>query len=250
MNILTAASQKGGTGKTSTAAALAQAAVLRGRRVLAVDLDPQANLSFALGADISAPPPGSLELLEGVQPDRLVQTMEQGMDLVQAGWDLSTAAAGPGSARRLQNALEPLKERYDLVIVDTPPTAGELQYNALQAADMLIIPLQADIYNMHSLSQTFDAALQIQHSNPALKICGCVLTQYDGRTILARQLRQAVEEQAAGMGLPCLGAVRTGVAVKEAAALQKSLFEYAPKSKPAADFMALYDALFSRPSSN
>ena len=247
MEILTAASQKGGTGKTSTAAALAQAAVLRGRKVLAVDLDPQANLSFALGADISASQPGSFELLEGVQPDSLVQPTEQGMDLIQAGWDLSTVAAAPGSARRLQNALEPLKEKYGLIIVDTPPTAGELQYNALQAATMLIIPVQADIYNMHSLSQTFDAALQFRRSNPALKLCGCVLTQYDGRSNLARQLRQAVEVQAASMGLPCLGAVRTGVAVKEAAALQKSLFEYAPKSKPAADFMALYDALFSRP---
>ena len=133
MEILTAASQKGGTGKTSTAAALAQAAVLRGRRVLAVDLDPQANLSFALGADISAPRPGSFELLEGVQPDTLVQPMEQGMVLIQAGWDLSTVAAARGSARRLQNALEPLKERYGLIVVDTPPTAGELQYNALQA---------------------------------------------------------------------------------------------------------------------
>ena len=75
----------------------------------------------------------------------------QGADVIAASWNLSTITTGRGTARRLQRALEPVKENYDLITIDTPPTAGELQYNAMQAATGLIIPLQADIYNMQSL---------------------------------------------------------------------------------------------------
>ena len=137
----------------------------------------------------------------------------------------------------------PLKKEYDLIVIDTPPTAGELQYNALQAATGLIIPLQADIYNLQSLYQITDTARQIQQTNPELKILGFLLTQYDRRSTIARQMQETITEQAAAMGVPYLGAIRAAVAVKEAAALQQSLFEYAPKSNPAADYLAVYDTI-------
>lgn len=242
--ILTIAIQKGGTGKTTTAAAIAQAAVYHGKNVLAIDLDPQGQLGFTLAADTSKP--GSYDLINGTAAVELVQHITDGLDVIPANWDLSTITSYRGSARRLQTALEPIKKEYDLIIIDTPPTAGELQYNALQAADKLIIPLQADIYNLQSLYQITDAARQIQASNKGLEIAGVVLTQHDARSTLAKQMKETITEQAAAMGIPFLGAIRAAVAVKEAAALQKSLFDYAPKSKPAADYLALYNAITKR----
>lgn len=240
MQIITVAIQKGGTGKTTTAAAVVQAAAYRGRSVLAIDLDPQGNLSFTLAADTSKP--GSYDLLGGAAAADLIQH-KPGYDVIPASWNLSTITSGRGSARRLQKAIEPLKKEYDLIVIDTPPTAGELQYNALQAATGLIIPLQADIYNLQSLYQITDTARQIQQTNPELKILGFLLTQYDRRSTIARQMQETITDQAAAMGVPYLGAIRAAVAVKEAAALQQSLFEYAPKSNPAADYLAVYDTI-------
>lgn len=243
MKVITIAIQKGGTGKTTTAAALAQAAAYKGRRVLAIDLDPQGQLGFTLAADNSRNRGNAYNLLSGIRAQDLIQTTPQGVDIIPAAWDLQTVTSGPGSARRLQKAIEPLKREYDVIIIDTPPTAGELQYNALQAATGLIIPLQADIYNLQSLYQITDTARQIQGSNPGLVIKGFVLSQYDGRSTIARQMKETIIDTAEKLEVPYLGTIRQAVAVKEAAALQRSLFEYAPKSKPAADYMELYETL-------
>lgn len=249
MNIYAIAVQKGGTGKTTTAAALAQAAAIhkKGRRllrVLAIDLDPQGNLSFALAADPNRP--GSADLLEGAPAAELIQKSPQGLDVIPAGWSLSTVKSAPGSARRLQKALEPIRDDYDLIFIDTPPTAGELQYNAMQAATRLIIPLETDAYNLQSLLQILQAARQFQKSNAALKIAGVLLTKYDGRAIINRQLREAMEATAARNSIPFLGTIRKSVSIQEAAALQRSLFEYAPKSKPAADYMQIFSELMNQ----
>lgn len=243
-DVYTVAVQKGGTGKTTTAAALAQAAVYRGRKALAIDLDPQGQLSFTLAADTGKA--GSYDLLNGAPAADVIQSIRPGLDVVPASWSLSTVTSGRGSARRLQRALEAVRSDYDVIVIDTPPTAGELQYNALQASTGLIIPLEADIYNLQSLYQIADTAHQIQESNPALVITGFVLTQYDGRSTISRQLRDTIMEQADAMGVPYLGAIRAAVVVKEAAALQRSLFEYAPKSKPAADYLELFDTITRR----
>lgn len=239
--ILTVAIQKGGTGKTTTAAVLAQAAAYRGVNVLAIDLDPQANLSFALAADAGGK--GSFDLLEGAAAADVIQHTRQGLDVIPASWNLATVTGSRGSARRLKKALEPIKREYPLIIIDTPATAGELQYNALQASTDLIIPLQADTYNIQSLYQITDTARQIQRSNPELKLTGIIFTQYDKRSTITRQMRDVITGQAAAMGVPCLGEIRAAVVVKEAAALQRSLYEYAPKSKPAADYMEIFDTI-------
>lgn len=237
MDIFTIAIQKGGTGKTTTAAALTQAAAHMGRKVLAIDLDPQGNLSFALAAQTAPETGNSYNLLMGLPPEQLIQTTAQGIDVIPAAWDLAAISSGRGSARRLQRALEPIKERYDMIIIDTPPTAGELQYNALQAATGVIIPLQADVFNIQSLYQITDTVKQIQTSNPGLSIAGIIVTQFDGRSTLSKQLKKTIIDNGYAVGARYLGTIRAGIAVKEAAALQRSLYDYAPKSKPAADYM-------------
>lgn len=241
MQIVTIANQKGGTAKSTTAAALAQAAAHRGRRVLVVDTDPQANASFFLAADVNRP--GAFEVLEGLPAAEAIQATADGLNVIPASWNLQTISSSRGSARRLKTALEPLQGRFDLAIIDTPPTAGELQYNALMAATDLIIPLQADIVGLQGLYQMADTARQIQQSNPALTIRGYILTRSGGRSTLARQMAETIEARARGMGIPFLAAIREAVAIREAQTLQRSLYKYAPRSRPAADYMELFTLL-------
>lgn len=242
-DIYTVAVQKGGTGKTTTAAALAQAAAHEGKKTLAIDLDPQGNLTFALAGDPEHG--GSYEVLNGQPAADAIQTTPQGIDLIPASADLATITSGKGTARRLAKALDAIQGNYDFIIIDTPPTAGELQYNALQAADGLIIPLQADAYNIQSLKQITATAQQIQKSNPALKFAGIIITQFDKRPTINRQLAAMLEGAAKALDIPYLGAVRKGIATAEAAALQRSLFEYAPGSKPAADYLEIYNRIIT-----
>lgn len=235
--VVTIANQKGGTGKSTTAAALAQAADYRGKHCLAIDLDPQGNLSFFLAADTARA--GAFEMLEGKPARETIQPTEWGIDTIAASWNLQTISSGRGSARRLKSALEPIAAQYDLIVIDTPPTAGELQYNALMASDNLIIPLQADIVGLQGLYQMADTARQIQQSNPALTITGYILTRHGGRSTLARQLTETIKDRAQEMGIPFLMAIREAVAIREAQTLQRSLYNYAPGSKPAADYLQL-----------
>ena len=241
MQILTAAVIKGGTGKTTTCAALAQAAAADGQRVLAIDLDPQANFSLFIGADQNKP--GSYELLHGTDPAQLIQQTKQGIDAIAASPDLATERTTPASAKRLQAALEPLKSRYDLIIIDTPPTMGELTFNALQTATGLIIPLETDNSSLQGLYQIADIAHQMQRSNPALMITGVVLTRYDSRPKINRYLQEVIAERGQEIGAPFLIGIRPGIAIREAQAMQQSLFDYAPRSNPAQDYKKLYEMI-------
>lgn len=238
MQIITIANQKGGTAKTTTAAAIAQAGAAQGLKVLAIDIDPQGNLSFMLKADARGG--GCFELLEGTPARRLIQETAQGIDTIPASRNLATISTATGSAQRLQRALQPIRGIYDLIVIDTPPTAGELLYNALQASTGLIIPLQADIFGLQGLYQIADTAQQFGRSNPALTVKGFVLTRYSDRSTLAKSMKATITKKAAEIGIPCLAEIREGVAIREAAALQRSLFEYAPKSKPAQDYKQLF----------
>ena len=237
--VITIANQKGGTAKSTTAAALAQAAAYTGRKTLAIDLDPQGNLSFFLAADTTGA--GAFEMLEG-QP-AAIQHTAGGLDVIPASWNLQTISSGRGSARRLRAALAPIAAQYELIVIDTPPTAGELQYNALMASDNLIIPLQADIVGLQGLYQMADTARQIQQSNHALTLTGYILTRHGGRSTLARQMGETIQARAAEMGIPFLMAIREAVAIREAQTLQRSLYEYAPNSKPADDYLHLLEKL-------
>lgn len=238
MKIITAAIIKGGTGKTTTTAALAQAAAHAGKKVLAIDLDPQANLSSFIGADPSAP--GSYQLLHGADPAQTIQGTEQGIDAISASPDLAGEKTGPGSSRRLARALEPVKERYDLIMIDTPPTMGELTYNALFASTGVIIPLETDISSLQGLLQIAEITRQIQRQAPALEITGAILTRYDARPKLNRHIRGMIEDKCKELAIPFLMAIRPGIAIREAQATQQSIYTYAPRSKPAQDYRELY----------
>ena len=240
MHILAIANQKGGSGKSTTAAALAEAATARGLRVLAVDLDPQGNFSFFTGADANRP--GAFDMLENGRPAAaLIQRTACGLDVIPAALELQTVSTGKGSARRLKAALAPIRAQYDLIIIDTSTAPGEPRLNALMAATGLIIPLEADIGGLQGLYQISDEARQVQLANPALTICGYILTKYDRRSTLARTMADRIQAAAEEMEIPFLGAVRAAVAIKEAQSFQTNLYEYAPHSNPARDYMAILD---------
>ena len=241
MQIITTAVIKGGTGKTTTAAALAQAAAAAGKRVLAIDLDPQANLTFAIGADQNRP--GSYELLNGGDPSELLQETPQGITAIAASPNLATERTTPGSATRLQEALKPIKKKFDYIFIDTPPTMGELTFNALQAATGLLIPLEPDNNSLQGLYQITDIAHQMQKRNKDLHIIGVILCRYDNRPKLNRYLQEVIAEKGQEMGAPYLMGIRPGIAIREAQSFRQSIFDYAPKSKPAEDYKKLFEII-------
>ncbi len=241
MKTIVTAVIKGGTGKTTTAAALAQAAAIRGKRVLAVDLDPQANFTCFLGGDPNKP--GAYQILHGTPAAEVLQKTAQEITVIPGNPDLATEKSTPGSAQRLREALEPLQGRFDLCIIDTPPQMGELLFTALAAADGLIIPLEADDSSVQGLYQITDIAREMKGSNPALKVYGVVITRFDERPKINRHLQKIIAAAGEECGAPLLATIRPGVAIREAQALRKSLYKYAASSKPAIDYNALFSTV-------
>jgi chromosome partitioning protein len=248
MRIISVSGQKGGTGKTTSAAAIATGATMRGHRALLVDLDPQGSLTLITHADGTVA--GSYDFLTGSIPaDRIIQHREGWPDIIPASLQLAGAdtelSGKPGRDFFLRDALEPLKGRYDTIVLDTGPTLGTLLINALTAADEVVIPVQLDTFATQNIYQLMDTIQQVQrHCNKSLVVSGVLITRYNNRTVLARDILDVLKEKCDSLGIPLFNAkIRDGVAVKEAQTLRRNLFEYAPKSNPALDYMQLLDEL-------
>lgn len=248
MRTIAIASQKGGTGKTTTAAAIAGWAAGAGVPTLAVDLDPQGSLTYILSGDGNAP--GSYEWMKGAGPGEVIQKGGPGQpDVIPASLQLAGADAElssrPGRDFLLKKVLEKVPGPYGLAVLDTPPTLGTLLVNALAAADEAIIPVQVDVFAIQSLYQLMETVSQVkEYCNPALTVSGVLLTRYNARAVLTRDLKESIEEHCQALGVPVFPApIREGIAAKEAQTLQRSLFQYAPKSNPAQDYAALAGAL-------
>lgn len=239
MNIITVASQKGGTGKTTTAAAVSCWAMEHGLKTVVVDLDPQASLTHIFGGDGNAP--GAYELLKGAPAEQLVQSCDGLPDLISASLQLagteSEFSTKPGRDFFLRKALAGAAIRWDLAVIDTPPMLGTLLVNALTASDKVIIPLQVDTFAAQAVYQLMGTVEQVrEYCNQGLNVAGVLPTRYSNRTVLARDLLEDLGEKCSALGLPLLPAISEGVAVRESQTMQQSLFTYAPKSKPAQDY--------------
>lgn len=240
--VITIAEIKGGTGKTTTAAALAQAAIKDNKKVLLIDLDAQANLTSLFGADATAP--GAWNLLQGFPALELIQPTDFNIDIIAGAPDLAAETPAKGSIYRLEAAIMPLLPLYNLIIIDTPPAFGEMTYNALQASNGLVIALEANISALQGFYLITDLAKDARKHNKKLKVLGAVITRYNPRPVLSRQIKDIIEEKAKAVKCPILGEIRQGIAIQEAQAYQKNLFDYAPRSKAAQDYKELYTKLF------
>lgn len=240
MQIITAAIIKGGAGKSTTIAALAQAANAKGKRVLVIDLDPQMNVSFFMGADTDAQ--GTKELLHGTPAREVIQHTEQGIDIIAASEELATEMTNAASAKRLEDAIEPLKRKYDYIFIDTPPQMGELTFNGLQASTGIIVPMEADNSNLQGLYKLVD----ILQDMPKSKVIGTIITRYDARPKINQYMHDEIAEKGREEGAPLIADIRPGIAIREAQAQGVSLYDYAPKSKPAIDYMALFELIDNR----
>jgi chromosome partitioning protein len=200
--VIALANQKGGVGKTTTAINLGASLAVAERRTLVVDMDPQSNASSGLGHIGSDDTPTIYDVL--VRSRVLQEAIVHGvhfshLDLVPATRDLVGAeielVGAEGRETVLRRALEPLRDEYDFILVDSPPSLGLLTLNALTAADSVLIPIQCEFYALEGLSQLLRTVQLVQRGlNPALEIEGVLLTMFDTRLNLSKQVARESRE--------------------------------------------------------
>lgn len=198
MRVLVISNQKGGVGKTTTAISLGAALVHHGQRVLIVDLDPQGNATSGLGASKSGAIYGVL-LKEQPISDSVVHTELEGFDLIPSGPDMAGAEVELvpvlGREFRLRDALTPVVDDYDIVLVDCPPSLGLLTINALAAGDGVVVPVQCEYYALEGLAQLLDTIEAVRRRlNDRLEVLAIVLTMEDRRNRLSMQVIEEVRK--------------------------------------------------------
>jgi len=242
-HIITITNQKGGVGKTTTAASLVCGLHQRGARVLGVDLDPQGNLGFNLGLDIGENYT-ICDVLRGARPigDVIIPT-EYG-DIIPSDIMLSAAELQFTAPRReflLDQALQSIRDRYDFIIIDTPPSLNILTVNAYVASDSLIVPMEAEILSLVGITQLQETIETVRSSfNPQLRVLGILLNKFNPRFTLSQEVLELAEEVARQLGSHVFETkVRRSVGVAAAPAHGQSILTYMPRSKPAQDLQEI-----------
>lgn len=242
--VIAVANQKGGVGKTTTSVNLSACLAEAGKRVLLIDIDPQGNATSGLGVDRRAVKSSVYDLLlEDMSPlDAMVPTLVKGLYLVAATMDLAGAEIElvPRISRenRLKRALDPVRNEFDFVLIDCPPSLGLLTINALTAADSILIPIQCEYYALEGLSQLMDTFKLVREAlNTRLEVEGVVLTMFDGRTNLSIQVVEDVKRFFRGKVYRTI--ITRNVRLSEAPSHGLPITAYDPKSKGAEAYTEL-----------
>lgn len=255
MQIITVTNQKGGVGKTTAASALVCGLHQRGAKVLGIDLDPQGNLGFSLGLDISS---GSTiyDVFMGACPvEDAIQSTEYG-DILPSDIMLSAAEVELSTDRRefmLSDLLTGVRDRYDFVIIDTPPALNILTVNAYVASTGLIVPMEAEVLSLVGITQLQEAIEAVRDAfNPGLKVIGILLNKFDRRLTLSQDMLELAQEVADQLNSQVFQTkVHRGVSVAMAPAYGQTVLTFQPNSRAAQDLQNVVDAVagerFSRP---
>ena len=243
--------QKGGVGKSTTAINLSAALGELGKQVLLVDLDPQGNSSSGLGIEKSQVHNCVYDVLlnDVAIEDVIIPDVGEGLDLVPATINLAGAevelVSEMARENRLKDAVGSLRGKYDYVFIDCPPSLGLLTINALVAADKLLIPIQCEFYTLEGVTKLLDSMKRVKtRLNPTLDIFGVLLTMYDGRTTLSRQV---VEEVRSYFGKTVFTTLipRT-VKLSEAPSFGQPITQYDPSGKGAQSYVNLAKEVVQR----
>ena len=247
--IIALANQKGGVAKTTTVASLGAAFAEQGRRVLLVDLDPQACLTFSLGVDPDAVETSIHDVLVGgVDLADVIVRCEEGVDLVPSSIDLAGAEAvllsRPAREYVLQSALDAVRPDYDVILLDCSPSLGVLTLNALTAASGLVIPMPCEMLSHRGVGQLLDTVRDVKRIlNKKLRILGILPTLYDGRSTHSREVLEDVGER---YDVPVLSPpIPKTVRFAEAPAVGRSILSTARSSKGATAYREVAGSLLA-----
>lgn len=248
--VISVSNQKGGVGKTTTTCNLAAGLKKKGFRVLIIDLDPQGNLGFSVGADSDT----SATIYDVLKGDVKTQFAIQKADttdiiissILLSGIELEFT--NTGREFLLKEAIKPIMDLYDYIILDTPPALGILTINAFTASDSIIVPMLSDIFSLQGIAQLYETVERVKkYCNPGLNISGILLTKYNPRTLLSREIRGTAELIAKDLNIKLFDHfIRSSVVVSEAQSLQQSILDYAPKNNIAQDYLQFIDELLAK----
>lgn len=249
--VIVITSQKGGVSKTTTSSTLADGLQMKGYKSLLIDLDPQGSASLISGVDTHKPQTIYEAITKQATAQQAIQVRNERADVLPASKALARLDAeltATGKEYKLKEAMSLLLSLYDFITIDTPPSLGILTINALTAANAVLIPTQADILSLQGITQLIETIDAVRaYTNPNLTLVGVLLTRHNSRSILSKDMSETAQETANKIGTFLYNAtIREAVAIKEAQALKQSIFTYAPKSNPAADYKAFVDEFLER----
>lgn len=242
--VITIANRKGGEGKTVTAFNLSKMLNADGQKVLMIDCDSQYNLTIMNGLGLSKP--SIYDILAGYADIKeAIKHIDDGLDAI-SGSDLMAVCdrmfTDLDAPYLLKERIDPIRNQYDSIVIDTAPSMGICTIMALTASDEVIIPAQADKESMQGISMIIDTCRKVQsRTNGSLAVSGILLTRYNGRAIYTKQLETSIRDYAQAEGIRVFSnAIRESIAVKEAAYMHKSVVEYNGRSHAAHDYECFY----------
>ena len=243
--IITVTNQKGGVGKTTTASALVCGLHQRGAKVLGIDLDPQGNLGFTLGLDIGSNSTVYDVFKGNCSMEEAIASTEFG-DVLPSDIMLSAAEVEFTAPRRefmLSDLLMAVRDRYDFIIIDTPPALNILTVNAYVASTGLIVPMEAEVLSLVGVTQLQETIETVRDAfNPNLKVIGILINKFNGRLTLSRDILELAQEVASQLGSRVFEAkIHRGVGVAMAPAHGQSVLTYQPGAKASADLRKIVD---------